>query len=76
MILLPEGYASQSNKNPELLTEQGLKRLVQCGLRGVGLIIADDHVSMEAARKAVFTGVFWQKYQFHLRQNASAYALK
>jgi putative transposase len=28
---------------------------------------------MEAARKAVFTGVPWQRCQFHLQQNAQQY---
>ena len=37
------------------------------------LIISDDHAGMEAARKAVFTGVPWQRCQFHLQQNAQSY---
>ena len=37
------------------------------------LIVSDDHAGMEAARKAVFTGVPWQRCQFHLQQNAQAY---
>jgi len=47
--------------------------LVKRGLHGVQLIISDDHAGMKAARKAVFTGVPWQRCQFHLQQNASAY---
>jgi len=50
-----------------------LEGLVKRGLFGVQLIISDDHAGMEAARKAVFTGVPWQRCQFHLQQNAQSY---
>jgi putative transposase len=50
-----------------------LEGLVKRGLSGVQLIISDDHVGLEAARKAVFTGVPWQRCQFHLQQNAQSY---
>jgi putative transposase len=50
-----------------------LQRLVDRGLRGVELIISDAHVGLQAARKAVFGGVPWQRCQFHLQQNAQAY---
>ena len=50
-----------------------LEGLVSRGLHGVQLIISDDHVGMKAARKAVFTGIPWQRCQFHLQQNAQAY---
>jgi putative transposase len=50
-----------------------LEGLVKRGLCGVQLIISDDHAGIEAARKAVFTGVPWQRCQFHLQQNAQAY---
>ena len=50
-----------------------LQSLVSRGLRGVQLIISDDHGGLQAARKAVFGGVPWQRCQFHLQQNASAY---
>ena len=43
------------------------------GLCGLQLIISDDHAGLEKARKAVFGGVPWQRCQFHLQQNASAY---
>ena len=32
-----------------------------------------DHAGLEAARKAVFTGIPWQRCQFHLQQNAQQY---
>jgi putative transposase len=50
-----------------------LDGLIKRGLHGVRLIISDDHAGMETARKAVFTGVPWQRCQFHLQQNAQAY---
>jgi putative transposase len=50
-----------------------LEGLVKRGLQGVQLIISDDHRGLEAARKAVFTGIPWQRCQFHLQQNAQAY---
>ena len=50
-----------------------LQSLVDRGLRGVELIISDAHVGLQAARKAVFSGIPWQRCQFHLQQNASQY---
>jgi len=50
-----------------------LEGLVKRGLMGVKLIVSDDHAGLEAARKAVFTGIPWQRCQFHLQQNAQAY---
>jgi putative transposase len=50
-----------------------LENLVDRGLRGVQLITSDDHQGLMAARLAVFGGVPWQRCQFHLQQNASAY---
>lgn len=50
-----------------------LQDLVARGLRGVQLIISDDHVGLEAARRAVFGGIPWQRCQFHLQQNAGHY---
>ena len=53
-----------------------LEGLVKRGLEGVQLIISDNHAGLEAARKAVFSGVAWQRCQFHLQQNAQAYVPK
>ena len=50
-----------------------MQSLVERGLRGVELIISDDHLGLKAARKAVFGGIPWQRCQFHLQQNAQAY---
>lgn len=53
----------------EQVAEQGLdflQSLVERGLNGVELIISDAHVGLQAARKAVFSGIPWQRCQFHL----------
>jgi putative transposase len=50
-----------------------LQSLVSRGLGGVQLIISDAHAGLQAARKAVFGGIPWQRCQFHLQQNASAF---
>ena len=50
-----------------------LEGLIGRGLVGMELIISDDHAGMRKARQALFTGVPWQRCQFHLQQNASQY---
>ena len=57
----------------EVHWRQFLQHLLQRGLRGVELIISDDHAGLRAARQAVFGGLPWQRCQFHLQQNAQAY---
>jgi transposase-like protein len=52
---------------------QFMESLVERGLHGVQLIISDDHYGLRKARQAVFTGIPWQRCQFHLQQNASQY---
>jgi len=55
---------------------QFLQGLVARGLCGVRLVVSDAHEGIKAARLAVFGGVPWQRCQFHLQQNASAYVPK
>jgi putative transposase len=50
-----------------------LKGLKDRGMRGVKLVISDDHEGLGAARRAVLGSIPWQRCQFHLQQNASAY---
>ena len=50
-----------------------LEGLIQRGLYGVQLIVSDNHAGIQSARKAVFTGIPWQRCQFHLQQNAQSY---
>jgi transposase-like protein len=42
-----------------------LQSLVERGLRGVELLVSDAHGGLQAARRAVFGGVPWQRCQFH-----------
>jgi transposase-like protein len=53
-----------------------LNDLQKRGLHGAELFVSDDHAGLKAARKAVFPSVPWQRCQFHLAQNAQAYAPK
>lgn len=50
-----------------------LRSIVERGLTGVEMVTSDAHSGLEAARKAVFGSVAWQRCQFHLQQNAQAY---
>jgi transposase-like protein len=50
--------------------------LQERGLRGVKVIISDDHIGLRSAREAYFAGIPWQRCQFHLSQNAQSYAPK
>jgi len=52
------------------------KDLVVRGLCGVRMIISDDHAGLKTARKSVFGSIPWQRCQFHLQQNATAYVPK
>jgi transposase-like protein len=53
-----------------------LQSLCTRGLHGVKLITSDDHYGLKAARESCFSGVPWQRCQFHLQQNARAYVPK
>jgi transposase-like protein len=53
-----------------------LSALKDRGLCGVELIVSDAHEGLQAARKAVFPSVPWQRCQFHLQQNAGHYVPK
>ena len=64
---------SVSLSEAELHWRAFLDGLIERGLHGVQLVISDDHKGMRKARQAVFTGVPWQRCQFHLQQNAVQY---
>jgi len=53
-----------------------LKGLKDRGMKGVKLVISDDHEGLGAARRAVLGSVPWQRCHFHLQQNAGAYVPK
>ena len=74
----PEGKrrilgVSVSLSEAELHWRAFLDDLISRGLCGVQLVISDDHRGLRKARQAVFTGIPWQRCQFHLQQNASQY---
>jgi len=74
----PEGHRKVLGVSASLGEQEAhwrtfMESLVKRGLRGVRLIISDDHAGLNATRKAVFGGVPWQRCQFHLQQNAQAY---
>jgi len=53
-----------------------LESLQKRGMRGVKLIVSDDHAGLRAARQAVMAGVPWQRCQFHTIRNAIVQAPK
>jgi putative transposase len=74
----PEGKrrilgVSVSLSEAELHWRAFLDDLISRGLWGVQLVISDDHRGLRKARQAVFTGIPWQRCQFHLQKNASQY---
>ena len=64
---------SVSLSEAEVHWREFLKGLQDRGLHGVRMITSDDHKGLEAARNARFSGVLWQRCQFHLQQNAGSY---
>lgn len=79
--ITPEGKreilgASMKLSEAEVHWREFLQHLQSRGLRGLRLIISDDHAGMKAARMAVFPSVPWQRCQFHLSQNAQSYVPK
>lgn len=74
----PEGQrtvlgVSVSDSEAEVHWREFFKSLVARGLGGVRYIVSDAHEGLKAARKACFSGVPWQRCQFHLMQNAMSY---
>jgi putative transposase len=53
-----------------------LESLLSRGMRGVKLVISDDHAGLKAARSATLSGIPWQRCQFHTIRNAMAHAPK
>ncbi|MGH7486888.1 MAG: IS256 family transposase, partial [bacterium] len=64
---------SVSLSEAEVHWRQFLNSLIQRGMRGVRLVISDDHAGLKSARQAELAGVPWQRCQFHLQRNASAF---
>lgn len=79
--ITPEGKrevvgVSTSLSEAEEHWKEFLQTLKQRGIREVKAIVSDDHIGLKNARKACFNAVPWQRCQFHLCQNAQAYAPK
>lgn len=79
--VLPSGQrtilgTSCSLSEAEVHWRDFLESLIERGMRGVTLVVSDDHAGIRAAREALFPGVPWQRCQFHLAQNAMAYVPK
>lgn len=79
--VVPDGHrkvlgVSVSLSERELHWRGFLESLMKRDLRGVKLIISDDHPGLGAARLAVLGGIPWQRCQFHLQQNAQAYVTR
>jgi putative transposase len=67
---------SVSRSEAEVHWREFLQSLVGRGLSGLELITSDAHSGLEAARKAVFPSLPWQRCQFHLQQNATQYVVR
>ena len=77
--ILPDGSrsvlgVSVALSEAEVHWRDFLDSLVARGMRGVELVVSDDHAGLQAARKAVLPAVPWQRCQFHLAQNAIHHA--
>ena len=57
----------------EIHWREFFQSLVSRGLHGVEHIVSDAHSGLQAALRAVFPSVPWQRCQFHFMQNALAY---
>jgi transposase-like protein len=67
---------SVSLSEAEVHWREFLAGLRQRGLGLPALIVSDAHEGLRAALRAVFSGVRWQRCQFHLQQNAQGYVPK
>jgi len=67
---------SVSLSEAEVHWREFLASLQQRGLHGVRYIVSDGHAGLKEARQARFSGVPWQRCQFHLQQNAMQYVPK
>ena len=79
--VLPDGKrcvlgTSVSLSEAEVHWRGFLQSLLDRGMRGVKLVVSDDHSGLKAAREATLSGIPWQRCQFHLIQNAMAYVPK
>lgn len=76
--ITPDGHrtilgVSVSDSEAEVHWREFFKELIARGLHGVRYIVSDDHAGLKKARAACFSGIPWQRCQFHLMQNAMSY---
>ncbi len=64
---------SVSLSEAEVHWREFLGSLQDRGLHGVKYVVSDHHAGLRAALAARFSGVAWQRCQFHLQQNAQQY---
>jgi transposase-like protein len=64
---------SVSLSEAEVHWREFFKSLLARGLHGLELITSDAHAGLKEARQACFSGVSWQRCQFHLMHNALAH---
>lgn len=64
---------SVSLSEAEVHWRQFLASLNGRGMRGIRLVVSDDHAGLKAARQAELAGVPWQRCQFHLQRNVVAF---
>lgn len=62
---------SVSRSEAEVHWREFLDSLRKRGLHGLRMIVSDDHSGLRQALSAAFTGVPWQRCQFHLQRNAA-----
>lgn len=77
-VVLPDGKrvilgVSVSYSEAEVHWREFLTSLKRRGLHGIKMVTSDSHEGLKAALRATFSGVPWQRCQFHLQQNAGAY---
>jgi transposase-like protein len=64
---------SVSLSEAEVHWREFFKSLLARGLHGLTLITSDAHAGLKEARQACFSGVPWQRCQFHLMHNCLAH---
>lgn len=60
----------------EVTWSQFFRALKQRGLKGVDLVVSDDHLGLVKAAQRYFQGAMWQRCQTHLMRNVLAQAPK
>lgn len=62
-----------ANRESQGSWREFLLQLQARGLRGVQLVVSDDHPGLKAALRAVLPGVWWQRCYVHFLRNALDY---